>query len=99
MSNSYYRDFRAVKIDQNHRRSRRHQFEVAARRVVNNNFDVWQRNVYYKYYSFVQILSRQYRKQSDTRTKTREKSAPSAVMNNSYVMSKYNQVILERRKW
>jgi hypothetical protein len=40
MSNSYYRDFRAVKIDQNHRRSRRHQFEVAARRVVNNNFDV-----------------------------------------------------------
>ncbi len=40
MSNSCYRNFRAMKIDENHQRSRRHQFEVAARRVVNNNFDV-----------------------------------------------------------
>jgi hypothetical protein len=41
----FYIDFRALKIDQKHRRSRRHQFEIAARRIVNNNFEVKQRNI------------------------------------------------------
>jgi len=41
----FHIDFRALKIDQNHRRSRRQQFEVAARRVVNSNFEVRQKNV------------------------------------------------------
>jgi hypothetical protein len=69
-----------MKIDQSHQRSRRHQFEIAARRLVNNNFDVWQKNLEYKYYSFLQILSRQYRKQSDTRTKSRQRSAPGSLV-------------------
>ncbi|CAF3943491.1 unnamed protein product [Rotaria sordida] len=52
---------RTLKIDQNNRRSRRHQSDLTARRAVNSNSDT---------------LSRQYRKQSYGRKKSREKSAP-----------------------
>ncbi|CAF4609345.1 unnamed protein product [Rotaria sp. Silwood1] len=52
---------RALKIDQNNPRGRRHQFEIVTQRAVNNNFE---------------YLSRQYRKQSYGRRKSREKSAP-----------------------
>ncbi|CAF3335792.1 unnamed protein product [Rotaria socialis] len=50
-----------LKIDQNNRRGRRHQFEIATRRAVNSNFDA---------------INKHYRKQSYGRKKSREKSAP-----------------------
>ncbi|CAF3858057.1 unnamed protein product [Rotaria sp. Silwood2] len=56
---------RALKIDQNNHRGRRHQSDIVTQHAVNSNFET---------------VSRQYRKQSYGRRKPREKSAPGYLL-------------------